>query len=125
MTPAHESWFDDDAGPLIRPYAIADGRSGGWRHQLDMITMLVTVRYDDGIARMEPERSRIVHMCRRPLSVAEVAAHLHLPMIVTKFLICDLIDEGYLSHRSAPAAQANLPHDMNLLQAVLNGIRKL
>lgn len=125
MTPARESWFEDEAGPLIRPYAVAGGRTGGVRYDLDMITLVMTIHDDNGVPRMEAEHAEIVHMCRRPLSVAEVAAKLHLPLIVTKLLICDLIDDGYLTYRPPAPAQNNAFHDTDLLQAVLNGIRKL
>ncbi|MGW5105932.1 DUF742 domain-containing protein [Nocardia sp. NPDC004123] len=125
MTPTRESWFEDDVGPLIRPYAVAGGRSAGVRYDLDMITLIMTVRHDGGVARMEPEHASIVRMCARALSVAEVAAQLHLPLIVTKILICDLIDDGYLAYRPPAAPQTDAPNDPDLLQAVLNGIRKL
>ncbi|MEV0110076.1 DUF742 domain-containing protein [Nocardia sp. NPDC050799] len=57
------------------------------------------------------------------MSVAEVSAQLRLPLIVTKILICDLIDAGYLTYRAS--APADSPRDPLLLQAVLNGIRNL
>ncbi|MGQ4599771.1 DUF742 domain-containing protein [Nocardia sp. R6R-6] len=125
MTPARESWFEDEAGPLIRPYAVAGGRSGGVRYDLDMITLIMTVRHDGGVDRMEPEHANIVRMCARAISVAEVSAQLHLPLIVTKLLICDLIDHGYLTFRPPAVPQNDFAHDPELLQAVLNGIRKL
>ncbi|MGW5110608.1 DUF742 domain-containing protein [Nocardia sp. NPDC004123] len=124
MTPARESWFEDDGGPLVRPYAVVGGRSGGVRHELDIITLVVAARQHVGTDRLGPEHNDILHICSQPLSVAEVAAHLRLPLIVTKILICDLIDQGFLTYRRAPAPDA-VAHDVNLLHEVLNGIRNL
>ncbi|MFI2478581.1 DUF742 domain-containing protein [Nocardia xishanensis] len=125
MTPARESWFEDDAGPMIRPYAVAGGRSEASRYDLDMITLIVAIHDGASPGRMEPEYSSILRICSHPMSVAEVAAKLRLPLIVTKLLICDLIDGGYLTYRSQAANHPDANLDTDLLQAVLNGIRKL
>ncbi|WP_109529349.1 DUF742 domain-containing protein [Nocardia aurea] len=125
MTPARESWFEDDAGPLIRPYAVTGGHGGTVRHDLDMITLVVTVEHYRGVARMEPEHTNIVRMCTQAQSVAEVAAQLQLPLYVTKILISELIDRGYLTYRPPAPPQSDISRDRDLLQAVLNGIRKL
>ncbi|UGT61850.1 DUF742 domain-containing protein [Nocardia asteroides] len=123
MTPAREYWFEDDAGRVVRPYAVAAGRDREARHDLDMITLVKTVRSDIRVSRMEAEHVEIVHLCAQPLSVAEVSARLRLPLFVTKVLICDLIEAGYLTYRAS--APADTPHDPVLLQALLNGIRSL
>lgn len=124
MTPARESWFEDDAGPIIRPYAIVRGRSGGVRYDLDVVTILATTRYDRGLDKMEPEHQTIARLCSRPHAVAEVAAKLRLPLTITKILIGDLIHDGYVSYRP-PATDGDVARDIDILQAVLNGIRSL
>jgi hypothetical protein len=125
MTGPRERWFDDAAGPLVRPYAVTRGRTGP-RRELDMITLLVAARWDANLERMGREYADIVRLCGHPLSVAEVSAKLSLPLAVTKILVGDLIEGGYLIFRSPPsqAAVQNTP-DISLLQKVLDGVRRL
>lgn len=126
MTHRREPWFDEDAGPLVRPYAVTRGRTSGARQDLDMITLVVAAGWDPHLERMGQEYPRIVERCAAPTSVAEVSAYLALPLAVTKILIGDLIEQGYLLFRSPPAPKAS-DHapDLQLLQAVLDGVRKL
>jgi hypothetical protein len=125
MTHRREPWFDEAAGPLVRPYAVTRGRTSDVRHDLDMITLVIAVRSESSLQLVEPEYGDIVRLCQFPLSVAEVAAKLHLPLVVTKILIGDLINDGYLIFRSPPPATRAGPPDIKLLQAVLDGIRRI
>jgi hypothetical protein len=124
MTYPGEHWFDEEAGPLVRPYAVTRGRVMGAGHDLDMLTVVVTAKPAPTLRRPEPEYADIRALCRIPQSVAEVAAHLKLPLAVTKILVGDLIGEGHLIFRAPVQADAG-PGDLNILRAVLDGIRKL
>ncbi|HET6502882.1 MAG TPA: DUF742 domain-containing protein [Amycolatopsis sp.] len=117
-------WFDEEAGPLVRPYALTRGRTRTGRHDLNMITLVVTVRPDaDAAFLVEPEYAEILRLCQMPLSVAEIAAKLNLPMAVVKVLLVDLIEQNLVVFRSPPP-RTSTP-DRKLLQAVLDGIRRL
>ncbi|MFI7670483.1 DUF742 domain-containing protein [Nocardia sp. NPDC049526] len=124
MTRGGGQWFDDEAGPLVRPYAVTRGRVMGAGHDLDMLTVVVTADPPPTLRRTDPEYADIVRLCRAPQSVAEVAAYLKLPLAVTKILVGDLIGEGHLIFR-APVQPDAGPGDLNILRAVLDGIRKL
>jgi hypothetical protein len=125
MTGPRESWYDDAAGPLVRPFAVTRGRTNtNWR-DLDMITLVVSARWDSGIERMDREYGEIVRMCGRPTSVAEVSSALSLPLAVTKILVGDLIEGGYLIFRTPQAPTAFPVPNIQLLQAVLDGVRNL
>ncbi|MFC4604213.1 DUF742 domain-containing protein [Rhodococcus kronopolitis] len=129
MTRIGQPWFDDAAGPLVRPYAVTRGRTMGAGHDLDMLTLVVTVSPAPRLQHIETEYAEIVQLCRTAQSVAEVSAHLNLPLAVTKILVGDLIAEGMLNFR-APASSDSYNDisgigDLNILQAVLDGIRKL
>jgi len=127
MTTPRQPWYDEAAGPLIRPYAVTRGRTtSNWR-DLDMITLVVAARWDSSVERMGHEHAEIVRLCGQPISVAEVSAGLSLPLAVTKILVGDLIEAGYLIFRPPPAnggAHARKP-DVHLLQKVLDAVRKL
>jgi hypothetical protein len=122
MKMENEFWFDEDAGPLVRPYAVARGRTRPTRHDLEMTTLVVAVSTDRHV-NVDREYAHILQMCRCPLSVAEVSATLTLPLGVVKVLLSDLIDWGLIIFRSPPRT-SEIPQ-MELLQAVLDGIRKL
>ena len=118
----NEFWFDEDAGPLVRPYAVARGRTRPTRHDLEMTTLVVAARTDRPM-NVDREYTHILRMCQRPLSIAEVSATLSLPLVVVKVLLSDLIDWGLIIFRS-PSRTSDDPQ-IELLQAVLDGIRKL
>ncbi|WP_141665852.1 DUF742 domain-containing protein, partial [Streptomyces prasinus] len=52
----------------------------------------------------------------------EVAAHLKLPLAVTKVLLADLVDSGGLTTK--PPVFDHNPTDRALLEAVLDGLRR-
>ena len=122
MTIEGEYWFDEAAGPMVRPYAVTHGRTRAVRHDLDMITLVVSLRSDGDLATMAPECAHILQLCRRPLSIVEIAARLNLPLVVVKVLVGDLIDRRYVMHRTMEWPSHP---DTEILQAVLDGLRKL
>jgi len=123
VTDERETWYDEAAGPLVRPYAVTRGRTKAGRRGLDMITLVVSVRSEADFAGLEPECVRILRLCRRPLSIIEIAAMLNLPLVVVKVLVGDLIDQRYVVYRSTEWPP-NDP-DTEILQKVLNGLRNL
>ncbi|MET9047501.1 DUF742 domain-containing protein [Streptomyces sp. NPDC003631] len=121
-------WFDDEAGPVVRPYAMTRGRtSHAAQHRLDLIAVVVTEPHvDDPEAdpALSPEHVDIVEFCRdAPQSVAEIAAELDLPVGVVRVLVGDLADEG-LVHVTRPVPPAELV-DESILRDVISGLRAL
>ena len=105
---------------LVRPHVVTGGRAHPTRNIFDLVTLVIGVR--DEPTGLSPEKCRVVRLCRGgSLSVAEIAAHLELPVGVTKVLLSDLVDSGHVTTR-APAAQAQMP-EYRLLQEVLDGLR--
>ncbi|MET8686766.1 DUF742 domain-containing protein [Streptomyces sp. NPDC004732] len=122
-------WFDDDAGPVVRPYAMTRGRTtSNGQHRLDLIAVVLTEAHAIGIPEadqtLSPEHVDIVELCRdTPQSVAELAAELDLPIGVVRVLIGDLVD-GELVHVTRPVPPAELP-DESILRDVISGLRAL
>ncbi|OZM73182.1 hypothetical protein CFN78_09910 [Amycolatopsis antarctica] len=123
MRRREERWFDEAAGPLVRPYAVTRGRTRSDVYGLDLLTLVVAVPSGNGNAHLQPEHAQIVRLCQYPLSVAEVSARVDLPLAVVKVLLGDLIEQRQLIFRSA-APSSEVP-EKHVLQAVLDGIRKL
>ncbi|HZF91374.1 DUF742 domain-containing protein [Streptomyces sp.] len=125
---ARSHWFDDEAGPVVRPYAMTRGRtSHAAQHRLDLIAVVVTEPHAGDPERdpaLSPEHVDIVGLCRdAPQSVAELAAELDLPIGVVRVLIGDLVD-AELVHVTRPVPPAELP-DESILRDVINGLRAL
>jgi hypothetical protein len=121
-----DGWsFDgEDPGPLVRPFAVTRGRAGKDLHSLDILTLVMAARAEADAAALDREYREILRLCQsRALSIAEIAAHMNLLLAAVKVLVSDLIDSGHLIYRS-PRPAAGKP-DINLLQAVLEGVRKL
>lgn len=121
-------WFDDDAGPVVRPYAMTRGRTtSAGQHRLDLIAVVVAesrAEETEADQTLSPEHVDIVGLCRdTPQSVAELAAELDLPIGVVRVLIGDLVDDR-LVHVTRPVPPAELP-DESILRDVINGLRAL
>ncbi|MEV4441816.1 DUF742 domain-containing protein [Streptomyces sp. NPDC049577] len=132
--PGEARWYDDAAGPVVRPYAMTRGRTRSAAEQrLDLIALVfadesVTDGTGGGPAvadqTLSPEHLDIVDLTRTaPQSVAELAAGLDLPVGVVRVLLGDLIDAGYV-HVSRPVPPAELP-DADILREVIDGLRAL
>ncbi|MFD0786430.1 DUF742 domain-containing protein [Micromonospora azadirachtae] len=120
---ADEAWYDDDAGPVVRPYTMTGGRAAPDRGRFDLITLVVARSPAPAAGRLFPEQSAIVGMCRRPLSVAEIGAELDLPVGTVRVLLGDLLAAGLIETHEPPTL-AELPSE-ELLRELLVGLRAL
>ncbi|KKD06675.1 DUF742 domain-containing protein [Streptomyces sp. WM6386] len=120
---------DEDAEQgFVRPYTITQGRTVNARADLTLITMITTVAQpvEQLAARaLQPEHRVILQQCRTPVALAEVAAELNLPVVVTKILIADLLALGGVTARPPLAVAVGQSPDMTLLQAVRDGLLRL
>src|SRR3954449_4810581 len=92
-----EVWLDADAGPLVRPYTVSAGRPRP-TVELDLLSLVIaTGRAARG---MDLEHTKVLSLCKTPTSVAEVAAHMRLPVVVTKVLLADLVDCNAMDTRA-------------------------
>ena len=122
-------WYDGEAGPLVRPYAMTGGRTkpGPTGVRFDLIA-LVTLDpgapdVDDRTA-LGPEHRTMIDLCRTETqSVAELAAGSDLPVGVVRVLLGDLLELGCVTV-SRPVPPAQLP-DERILREVIEGLRAL
>ncbi|WP_327693172.1 MULTISPECIES: DUF742 domain-containing protein [unclassified Streptomyces] len=122
-------WYDNEAGPLVRPYAMTGGRtrSGPTGVRFDLIAL---VTLDPGAPGMDddtalgPEHRTLIDLCRTETqSVAELAADADLPVGVVRVLLGDLLELGCVTV-SRPVPPAQLP-DERILREVIEGLRAL
>ncbi|MGH3326685.1 MAG: DUF742 domain-containing protein [Streptomycetales bacterium] len=117
-------WLDDDAGPLVRPYALTHGRTRPTREGFELIALVVAAATTTfAPVGFGPEHLSILTLCSQPLSVAEVAARLNLPLGVVRVLLGDLLDHGMIAVRQ-PTPADHLP-DERVLKEVIHGLEAL
>jgi DNA-directed RNA polymerase specialized sigma24 family protein len=120
---AEEAWYDDDAGPVARPYTMTGGRTAPERGHLDLISLLVARQAATPVQPLFPEQARIVELCHHPLSVAEVGAELDLPLGTVRVLLGDLLAAGLIETHEPPTLSERPSKE--LLEAILVGLRAL
>ncbi|MFF9343281.1 MULTISPECIES: DUF742 domain-containing protein [unclassified Streptomyces] len=122
-------WYDADAGPLVRPYAMTGGRTrpGPSNVRFDLIALVVVDDDPPGEAEeavLGPEHRALLALCRSETqSVAELAADADLPVGVVRVLLGDLLESGFV-RVSRPVPPAQLP-DERILREVIDGLRAL
>jgi hypothetical protein len=122
--PPEKMWLDEEAGPVVRHYAMTAGRTRPTRGEFDLITLIVAARgAAGGDLSLQPEHGVIIRLCQRPISVAEIATDLDLPVGTVRVLLGDLLDRGFIRTRS-PVPAAQLPNE-RVFKAVLDGLRSL
>jgi hypothetical protein len=111
-----------DGGRVVPAYALTRGRTRPQGVDLPLEALaVVTERGLDRYAGMTRERRDILDLCARPASVAEVAAHLKVPVGVARVLVGDLATGGHLA--------VHLPQDADgrpsrqVLERLLEGLR--
>ncbi|MFF1303222.1 DUF742 domain-containing protein [Streptomyces sp. NPDC058307] len=122
-------WYDSEAGPLVRPYAMTGGRtqSGPAGVRFDLIALVTLHAGAPGAGddtALGPEHRALIDLCRTETqSVAELSAGADLPVGVVRVLLGDLLELGCVTV-SRPVPPAQLP-DERILREVIEGLRAL
>lgn len=74
--------------------------------------------------RLALERKKIAQLATEPLSIAEISAHLSIPLGVARVLVGDMVEEGLLASHQPAVAAGGRP-DLKLLERVLDGLQAL
>ena len=115
-----EHWFDDAAGRLVRPYTVSNGRTEPTT-SMELLSMVIATGHRPH-GPLGPEHAQALGLCGTVTTVAEVAARLRLPAVVTKILLSDLVDWGAVDARSPdPMANASNPA---VLETILNALQR-
>jgi hypothetical protein len=108
---------------LVRPYAVTGGRTKP-KYQLQIEAMVAASHYEArDLSVLSPECQAILGFCRDWRSVAEISAVLRMPLGVARVLIADMAMDGLVRVHQIDHEQGR--PDMNLLERVLSGLRKL
>lgn len=109
--------------PAIRPFLLTAGRVAGGGAGPPLPVESQVVATSSGLSVLGSlafEQHDIVAACRRPQSVAELAAQLHLHLNVVRVLAEDLCTAGHLS---VHVPNARTTQDISVLRRVIDGLR--
>jgi hypothetical protein len=110
----------------VRPYTVTGGRTRSGSQDLPMEALVRALRTASQDTGMAPERKRILELTSSSImSVAELSAHLHLPLGVTRVLVGDLASDGAVVVHGATQQSASPATNLKVLESVLNGISSL
>jgi hypothetical protein len=112
-----------DGGRVVPAYALTRGRTRSVGRDLPLETLVTAT--DPAVHRpagLQAERRIIVEMCAAPMSVAEIAAHLQVPLGVARVLVSDLASGGFLTVH-LPQQTGNDRPDVAILERLLDGLR--
>jgi hypothetical protein len=115
--------FGDEAA-MVRPYAWTRGRTRA-NYDLKLETLVSTTELgEDETLLPQLEHRAVSSLCRYPLSVAEVAAKLSIPLGVARVILSDMAELGLISiHRTF--ADDDIAAHLVLMERVLSGLRRL
>jgi hypothetical protein len=107
---------------VVPAYALTRGRTRSQGVDLPIEALLtVTKLGQERAPTLHMERRTILGLCAGMTSVAELAAHLHVPVGVARVLVGDLAASGYLDVH-LPRGTADGP-DAAVLERLLEGLR--
>lgn len=108
----------------VRPYTVTRGRTDT-EIELGVETMIRVEAGQGPGSNTVSEARAIIELCEKePLSVAEISAHLKLPLQVVKVLVGDLVVAGCVATNSGSIQSDGRP-DLALLERVLDGLQSL
>ncbi|WP_037311225.1 DUF742 domain-containing protein [Amycolatopsis orientalis] len=113
------------AASLARPYAWTAGRT---RPAVDLpVEALVETTAEGRTAPYSPTNplAVVTQLCLHQRSVAEIAAHLSVPLGVARVLIGDLLSTRQVSVRDTLTEDTSWDERNDLLERVLSGLRAL
>jgi hypothetical protein len=107
---------------IVRPFIVTGGRTRPTDERLRVET-LITALPSALSAPLGFERRHIVEICQRPLSVAEIASSLGVPIGVAKVVIADLLAERLVTVHDQLGL--NDYPSRSLLERIREGVRTL
>jgi hypothetical protein len=122
-----ERWIGRDAGPIVRPYAVTRGRTRPRGLVVDLVTILVaTGRTPGDRVWLSREQRRLLELCRRPSTPADLASETDLPFRVVQILLEDLHQYGLVEEMpQAEHGERSDRPDPRILMRVLDELRRL
>jgi hypothetical protein len=115
----HDGTAVERDGRTYRPYLLTGGRTRSIGRDIPVEALVVT-RSGPATAGLGDEQRRIIDACRSPISVAEIAVLLAVPIGVARVLVSDL---AVTTHVEVCETATGDDHD--LLRRLIAGVRAI
>lgn len=115
----------DHEANLVRPYTLTAGRTDT---TVDLPMAAPVQALEGALAQLWPSsdmRGRIVQLCRKSPSVAEISARLDVPLGVARVLVGDLVTSGYLRVQTTLTDRSSRDERRELIGRTIRGLRAL
>jgi hypothetical protein len=125
MSAPGDRWLDQEAGPIVRPYAMTKGRTVPAQESYIGLMDRVVAELNRRLPAEEwlnPGHRRILGLCGQPVTVVDLAVDADLPVGVVRVLLSDLSRWGAVEVLSTPRGPVT---DERVLRAVLHGLKAL
>jgi len=119
-----QPWTPDDDAPVarvVRPYTLTGGRT---TPKVELPVEATLRREDGGPEPTDANLLSILELCDKR-SVAEVSAHVHMPIGVVRVLLGDLIEQGHVRVQATLTADSSQDERRELIERTLRGLRTL
>jgi peroxiredoxin Q/BCP len=123
-------WFAEpetaDKPSLVRPYALTAGRiDSDIELALEAPVQALNTTAKPPRWPRNDVRGQILTWCVHSTTVAEIAARLSLPLGATRFLVGDLVTQGYLRVHAPLGDSMTIDERRELIRRTLRGLRAL
>jgi hypothetical protein len=118
-----ERWLDAEAGPVVRPYALTQGRTRHTGESFDLVATVLATRTFADTSVLAPEHLSVLQLARVPTTVADIASDVDLPLGVVRIILADLRELGLIDIVTPVVMAERI--DTHTLREVLNGLRGL
>ena len=113
--------LDDAGSSLIRPYVLTGGRTRPEGPELPIESVVATSPTAD-LTALGFEQARLAAACMEPITIAELASALDVPLGVARILVSDLVTVGILDANPTNDGSVASPQ---LIERLIEGIRAL
>jgi hypothetical protein len=123
--PSNDEWLDAEAGPVVRPYQLTQGRTRVSGEAFDIVaTVLATHARIADPGGLGPEHFSVLQRAYTPTTVVDIASDVDLPLGVVRILLADLREFGLVTI-DAPIPMKARQVDRDTLREVIHGLRGL
>ena len=114
----------DPSNRFVRQFALTQARARSIGADLPLDTLVRSRAMDErDFPPLSPEQAAILAMCRSPIAIAEISAHLQVHLGIARVLVSDLVANGlaFITENESGTEGPSL----FLLERLLDGLQAL
>ena len=115
----------DPRGELVRPFALTRGRAQSIDDLALEAVLVTTPRGSQEAPYAGHHKHQIAQLCQQAQSLAEISAHLRVPLGVANVLVSEMVTDEMLTLHQPSTEDDGPDQRMHILERVLDGLRRL